>query len=277
MLEKHIRKIFSVFCLGMMVLFVMRLNVDAWTNINWMMMGAAAISCLLVFRLFVWIFNFSYGLVCMLNGALIAFMLPSISSALLGGLMFIYGARLFMFTRKRFNSDSYQFRVSKIREADAGLPIFVKVAMWVQCVFLYTFHMFGVYTAASVMTVDLWVSVAAILILVGILIESLADEQKQVAKRNTPDKPITTGVFARWRHPNYAGEVIVQIGLIVAGVSAVGGGWANYAAVVIAPLYVILLMIAESGIADERQMQRYGDDEGYKNYASKSGSLFPRL
>jgi steroid 5-alpha reductase family enzyme len=104
----------------------------------------------------------------------------------------------------------------------------------------------------------------------------LADQQKQNAKHRAPTTFVASGIFARWRHPNYAGEIIVQMGLIIAGIAAVSAGWANYAAVTIAPVYVILLMIAECTRSDKYQMSRYGDDDAYKNYVARSGSIVPR-
>ena len=276
-MDKHIRKIFSVFVLGMITLFIMRINAGEWGMVNWGMLLLAAISCLLVFKCFVFIFNFSYALACILNGIFIAVMLPSVSSTLLGGAIIIYGLRLFLFTLSRYRSESYQPRVENVNKEDAKLPFPIKIALWIQCSFLYTFHVFAIYMVASVVVLNSLLFAGIFLILLGIFIEALGDAQKQSGKRKTPDTFITSGILARWRHPNYMGEIIVQIGLIVAGISAVSAGWADYAAVIIAPLYIILLMVSEGGRADKYQLLRYGDDEGYKSYVARSGSLLPRL
>jgi len=276
-LDTHIRKIFSVFVLGMIGLFVMRISAGEWTVINWAMLFVASLCCLLVFRCFVWVFNFSYALVCILNGALIALLLPSIASLLLGGAMVVYGLRLFLFVWKRVRSESYRSRVDNIHEEDQKLPFPVKIALWAQCSFMYTFHLFALYMVASAYVLNAWVFVAVAVILLGTFLEALADEQKQDAKRQNSGTFVTTGVYARWRHPNYMGEIIVQMGLIIAGIAAVGSGWGNYAAVLIAPAYIILLMTAESIRADKYQLQHYGDDERYQAYMNLSGSLLPRL
>jgi steroid 5-alpha reductase family enzyme len=275
-LDTHIRKIFSVFVLGMIVLFVMRLMAGEWTTLNWIMMAVAGISCLLVFRSFVFIFNLSYALACIFNGAILALELPSAGSALLGGAMFIYGLRLFWFVWDRMQSDSYLPRVDNIRKEDAKLPFPVKIALWVQCTFMYTFHLFAIYLIGVGQVTGPVVIVAALIIIFGTVVEGLADQQKQEAKNRAPTSFVASGIFARWRHPNYAGEIIVQVGLIIAGVVAVSAGWANYAAVIIAPLYVILLMVAECTRSDKYQTLRYGDDEAYKSYVARSGSIVPR-
>ena len=276
-MDKHIRKIFSVFVLGMIVLFGMRLSVGAWTELNWVMMAVAGLSCLLVFRSFVYVFNLSYSLACLFNGLILALELPSAGSFLVGGAMAVYGLRLLWFSWTRIHSDSYQPRVANIAIQDAKLPGFVKVALWLQCTFMYTFHQFSVYMIGSSQTMNALVLAGGLLILVGTLIEGLADQQKQLAKYRDANSYVSTGLYANWRHPNYGGEIIVQLGLIVAGLGAVSVGWGNYAAVTIAPFYVILLMIAECQRADKAQLQRYGDGTDYKNYAAQSGSYLPKF
>ena len=75
----------------------------------------------------------------------------------------------------------------------------------------------------------------------------------------------------------HAAEILVQVGLIVAGVGAVSSGWLGYLAVVVAPLYIILLMIAECGRADRYMDLRYGDRADFREYVGRSGSILPRL
>jgi steroid 5-alpha reductase family enzyme len=276
-LDKHIRKIFSLFVVVMIALFVMRLRADIWTLPNWVMLGAGMLACVLVFRSFVYVFNFSYGLASMLNGAFLAAWFANAPAILLGGAMFIYGLRLFLFTWFRVHSDSYAFRVKISADADAKLPVAIKWALLLQCGFLYCFHLFGVYFAGEVATLSTSVIIAVVMILTGTLIEGLADAQKQKAKAIAPDVYVTSGLFSRWRHPNYVGEILVQIGLLIAGIGAVATGWGNYAAVIVAPLYVILLMISECGRSDAYLELRFGDKAEFRQYKDNSGAFLPRI
>ena len=261
----------------MIALFVMRLRADIWAPLNWAMLAISMLSCVLVFRSFVYVFNFSYGLASMLNGALLAVWFANIPAMLLGGAMFIYGLRLFLFVWFRVRSESYAVRVEASADADAKLPVAVKFALLVQCGFLYCFHLFGVYLAGEVATLSSSVIIAVVVILAGTLIEGLADAQKQKAKAIAPDRFVASGLFSRWRHPNYIGEMLVQSGLLIAGIGAVTTGWANYAAVIVAPLYVILLMIAECGRSDAYMELRYGDTDEFRHYKESSGSFLPRI
>jgi steroid 5-alpha reductase family enzyme len=276
-LDKHIRKIFSVFALGMIILFVMALQMGIWSPLNWAILIASAVCCLLVFKSFVYIFNLSYGLACVVNGSIFAIWFSNSAAILLGGAMVIYGLRLFLFTWFRMRSESYQPRVKNIVIADAAMPFGVKIALWVQCSFLYCFHLFAFYIAGQVAVINLSVVLGVAIILVGTVIEGVADAQKQNAKAAAPDTFVMSGLYNRWRHPNYTGEILVQLGLIVVGIGAVPSGWMNYAAVVISPLYIILLMVAECGRSDKYMALRYGDKEEFKGYLQQSSSMLPKF
>ncbi len=274
---KHIRKIFTVFALAMVVVFVMRVSAGAWSVVNWGMLAVAAVVCLLVFRCFVFIFNYSYALACLLNGLLIAGAVQTPAAFVLGLAIAAYGLRLFVFTWQRTHSASYAPRVAHVRQESAKLPPPVKAVLWLQCTFLYTFHTLGIYMAARQGPLSDSVLIGAAIILAGIVIEALADAQKQAAKRERPDTFVTTGLFARWRHPNYIGEIIVQLGLLIAGVAAVVPTWGNLVAVSAAPLYIVLLMVSECLRADDQMALRYGDQDAFRRYRERSGTFLPRF
>ena len=123
-----------------------------------------------------------------------------------------------------------------------------------------------------------WVILGGALILVGLLIEALADQQKQAAKYRDSNAFVSDGLYMLVGViPTMLAKSLWQIGLIVAGVGAVSAGWGNYAAVVIAPFYVILLMISECTRSDKAQLARYGDTDAYKTYVANSGSMLPRF
>jgi len=275
--DKHIRKIFSVFALVMLALCVVAVIGGFWSTLNWIMLTGSAVCCVLVFLTFVYIFNFSYALACILNGTLLAVWFMNGPAILLGGAMALYGLRLLLFTWFRTRSPSYAPKVKNVQQADAYMPTPIKVALWVQCSLLYCFHQFATYIAAQVGWISPAVLAGTALILIGTLVEGLADYQKQQAKALAPDQFVSRGLFSRWRHPNYAGEILVQVGLIVAGVGSLTAGWLNYVAVTVAPLYIILLMLAECTRGDRHMQTRYGASELFRAYAARSGSVFPRI
>jgi len=276
------RAIFSVSALIMMALFGYGAAIGAWSMVNWGMLAVAFICCLLVFVRFVFVFNFSYALCAIFNGALIWAARPSAASALIGTAAILYGLRLFAFSWSRTRSKSYAGRMDNIVQADEGMPMPAKILMYVMVTWLMTFHLMSAWFVAEAAMLSPGIIIGGIIMLAGTLLEGAADWQKQQAKNRAPDAYIATGVFSRWRHPNYLGEIGLQIGLMVAGLSAITSttpvinGFVDVIMVVIAPLYITILMICESQRVDDYQFSRYGADPAWRDYRERSGSLFPR-
>jgi steroid 5-alpha reductase family enzyme len=110
----------------------------------------------------------------------------------------------------------------------------------------------------------------------GFGIEVIADRQKSAfAARTKTESPwIDEGLWARSRHPNYFGEILLWSGIALCGVSCFSGGeWAA----LVSPLFVALLLTKISGVPmlDERAMERWGDDPAYLAYRAKTRMLLP--
>jgi steroid 5-alpha reductase family enzyme len=112
----------------------------------------------------------------------------------------------------------------------------------------------------------------------GFAIESISDYQKRVfRKENNPSKSfIHTGLWARSRHPNYFGEIILWTGIAVIALNTLNG--IEYVTL-ISPVFVYILLTRMSGvnllerIADER----YGHLEEYQRYKRNTPVLVPKL
>ena len=87
---------------------------------------------------------------------------------------------------------------------------------------------------------------------------------------------MTGGLYARLRHPNYLGEIVFQVGLIVVAVAAAPGSWA-LAAGVAGPLYIAILMYYAARDQDHQQSQRYGTDPAYQSWRNQTSCLLPGL
>ncbi len=270
-----IQTVFSVFALIMMVVFCYGAAVGTWSIVNWGMLAGAMVCSLLVFVCFVYIFNFSYALCAIFNGALIWAFRPSVASALICSAAILYGLRLFTFSFVRTRGASYAERMKKIVQADQEMPLPVKIMLYIMVTWLLTFHLMAAWFVASSAVLTPGVMVGGIVMLASILLEGIADWQKQRSKNRDPDAYIASGLFTRWRHPNYLGEIGLQVGLMIAGLSVVGSV-GDALIVVIAPLYITILMISEAQGADEQQLKRYGSRPAWREYRERSGSLFPR-
>ena len=271
---KPIRIIFSVFCLNMLGLLIWRISDGMWSDVNWGMLLVAFVCCLLVFANFVYVFDYSYALCVALSSLLILWALPSLVSALMAGVGIAYGLRLFVFTRQRIHSHSYASRTERSKQEDAKMPVSIKVALWVQCALLHTFHLMALYYVAEKGVLTPGIGIGVAIMFFGTVIEAVADAQKQSAKAQEPNALVIRGLFSHWRHPNYAGEILFHVGLIVAGLAA-ADNWVEMIILLISPLYIVLLMISESQRVDSLHAEKYVDDAMYKNYRAHSGSLLP--
>lgn len=273
---RKIQIIFQVCGLVMLALVVLRIRSGDWALANYLMLGTAAVCCLLVFVRFVYIFNYSYALAAMLNGALLIVVQPGPVTYLLGGAACLYGARLFWFSWSRQHHPSYASRMATVIQADEAMPTPVKVILWVNCTLLLTFHLMAVYFATAATSLSFGIVLGGVIMLAGTFIEGLADWQKQQVKNAASDQPVLSGLFRHIRHPNYLGEILLQVGLIVAGLACIGT-LGEALAVMIAPGYIIVLMIAESRRVDTTQETRYWDHAQYQAWRAQTGSLLPRF
>jgi steroid 5-alpha reductase family enzyme len=124
-----------------------------------------------------------------------------------------------------------------------------------------------------------WIGALGLLLwLIGFLMEAVADNQKRVFKqqKNTHKEFIQTGLWARSRHPNYFGEILLWIGVAIIAYPAL---YQWQLITIISPLFVILLLTKISGISmQEKQAdERWADDAGYQAYKKRTPVLIPKL
>lgn len=115
--------------------------------------------------------------------------------------------------------------------------------------------------------------------LAGLVLETVADEQKLAAKETSPDDPVMTGTYSIVRHANYTGEVLFWLGIVGAGQLALPASapWLSRAQNAFGPLLMTWVMFGAAKRLDTTGQEKYKDNAKYKDYASRTGSLFPRL
>ena len=125
---------------------------------------------------------------------------------------------------------------------------------------------------------SIWDGIGLTVWIIGFGIEVLADSQKATfnAKPENQGRWIDEGLWARSRHPNYLGEILLWTGIACFGIPCFEGlemvAW-------ISPLFVYLLLTKISGvpILDERCLERWGDNPDYQRYRSEPPALIPHL
>ena len=116
------------------------------------------------------------------------------------------------------------------------------------------------------------------LFILGFVIEVMADMEKSAFKANqeNKDKFITTGLWARSRHPNYFGEIVLWTGIAVMSFSSLEG--LQYLTL-ISPIFTYLLLVYVSGVRmlEARGDLKWGDDPAYQEYKKKTPVLFIKI
>lgn len=124
-----------------------------------------------------------------------------------------------------------------------------------------------------------WIGAFGLLLwLIGFAIEAIADNQKRRFKqqKNTHKEFIQTGLWARSRHPNYFGEILLWIGVAIIAYPAL---YQWQLVTLISPLFVILLLTKISGISlqEEQADERWADNDDYQTYKKNTPVLIPKL
>ena len=120
--------------------------------------------------------------------------------------------------------------------------------------------------------------IGAILFIVGLSIEVIADNQKSVFRsvEANKNKFITTGLWAKSRHPNYLGEIVLWFAVAVMSFSSLTG--LQYITL-ISPIFTYLLLVHVSGVRmlEARSDIKWADNQEYQEYKRETPVLFFKL
>ena len=112
----------------------------------------------------------------------------------------------------------------------------------------------------------------------GFGIEVAADEQKRRfrARPENLDRFITTGVWARSRHPNYFGEILLWFGVAVAAFPSLSG-WSMVT--LVSPLFVWLFLTRVSGVPllEAAADRRWAGNPEYEAYKASTPVLLFKM
>lgn len=121
-----------------------------------------------------------------------------------------------------------------------------------------------------------WIGLA--IWIIGFSFEVIADAQKSRFKADPANegKFIQSGLWSVSRHPNYFGEILLWVGVLVIAAPALQG-WQWIA--VLSPIFVFVLLTRVSGIPllEAKAKRKWGDDPEYQAYRARTPRLIPRL
>jgi steroid 5-alpha reductase family enzyme len=197
-------------------------------------------------------------------------------SLLLLALIVIWAGRLGTFLFRRVHKSGKDGRFDEIKTSFwRFLTVWTLQGLWV------TFTLAAALAAiTSSARQELgWVALIGLVVwLFGFAFEVIADNQKSRFRADPANKGkfIQSGLWAKSRHPNYFGEIVLWVGVAIIAMPALQGWqWAT----MISPLFVALLITRLSGVPllEKRADETWGGQEDYEAYKKRTPTLIPKL
>ena len=189
----------------------------------------------------------------------------------------VWAGRLGIFLFRRINKDGKDERFDKAKKKFFWfLQYWMGQAAWV----VFTA---GASILAILSPIEAELEVLAIIGIFlwwsGFLIEVISDYQKRKFRETSDPKTmfISTGLWAKSRHPNYFGEITLWVGMAVISLSSLSG--IEYVTAIVSPVFIYLLLVKLEGvpmlerIADER----YGELPDYQEYKANTPVLMMKI
>ena len=201
---------------------------------------------------------------------------PDARSLAIAAMVAIWAVRLGAFLFARIRRQGYDRRFDRIRHDPAGFFLtWTLQGLWVS---LTLSSALGAVTATTAVPLG-WPAAAGIALWgAGFIVEVTADAQKRRFRLQPEnvDRFIATGLWARCRHPNYLGEILLWTGVAVTALPALDG-W-RYVTLV-SPVFVWLLLTRVSGIPllEAQADRKWGADPEYRAYKARTPALVPRI
>ena len=243
----------------------------------WLFVAAMVISSI-GFKNYVWFISLGYGFSIAGEGILMLIMYGSTltpGTILCCALFILYGLRLGGYLAIReLGSSSYKKNMKGEIKEGSTVPFGVKIAIWITCALLYVTQVSGVfYRMVNAVQDNALVFVGAVVMLLGVSLETAADIQKNAAKKVNPRRFVDTGLYRIVRCPNYLGEMIFWTGVLISGIGAVSG-W-QWIVVAIGYIGIIFVMFSGARRLEIRQDKNYGKDPEYQKYVTTVPILLP--
>lgn len=255
----------------------------------WDLLGILAIVCAVLcavgFYKFVYFLSIGYGF-AVAGGGIAVFIMALVVRTeaplwvllVQAALFLAYGIRLsgFLLVREIKNA-AYRKTLKEATGNEKKMPFFVLFTIWVCVAILYTAQVSPMLFRVTNNTTGVILPVIGFAVSVfGLILESIADNQKSAQKKENPDMVATKGLYKMCRCPNYLGEIIFWTGVFVSGINTYStvGQWII---AIIAYICIVFIMFNGAQRLEKRQMARYGGNKEYNDYANKTPIIIPLL
>ena len=253
------------------------------------LLAVCAVMCAVGFYKFVYFLSIGYGFAVAGGGiaVLVMYLINPTNTpvwiVLVETALFIaYGARLsgFLLIRELKNASFRKTDVAKdtlAKNNEKKMPVFVLAAIWITVAVLYTMQvspmLFRVVNNSSDAVVPV---IGFVVSIFGLVLETIADNQKSEQKKARPDMVATQGLYKIVRCPNYLGEITFWTGVFISGITAYKT-FGQWLVAILAYVCIVYIMFNGAQRLEKRQMARYGDNEEYNEYANKTPIIIPLL
>ena len=244
----------------------------------WLFVAAMVISSI-GFKNYVWFISLGYGFSIAGEGVLMLILYGqrlTFGMILCCCLFIIYGLRLGGYLAIReMGSSSYKKNMKGEIKEGSAVPFGVKVAIWVTCALLYATQVSGVfYRMHNGAPDNVCTFIGAGIMALGLTMETIADLQKNAAKKVNPKRFVDTGLYRLVRCPNYLGEMLFWTGVLVTAFGAVSY-WGQWVVIAIGYIGIIFVMFSGARRLEIRQDKNYGHDPEYQKYVTTVPILLP--
>lgn len=188
----------------------------------------------------------------------------------------IWAIRLGIFLFKRVIKVGEDKRFEHAKKSFSKFLMFFNIsALWV---FLTIVNVLTMIINNSDSVTDLFFIIGFKIVIIGFIIEVVADMQKRKFRTNISNKGqfISSGLWSISRHPNYFGEMMIWVGMSFVTIPILIG-WQFIT--LISPIFVIFLLTKVSGInlLEASANDKWGADKNYQDYKDKTSVLIPFL
>ena len=239
----------------------------------------ALIFCACGFYMYIYFFSLGYGFSIAAIGAVLLFMFRGTVSAGTAAqclLFIIYGLRLGGYLLIRdLRSSSYRKVLDPELKRSRAMGIVPKLSIWISCALLYTLQTSPVlFRLQNGDGTNPALTAGAVIMFLGVVIETLADYQKSQAKKIRPYRFVDTGLYRIVRCPNYFGEILLWTGVLISGIGSLHG-IVQWACAVAGFLLIIYVMFSGARRLEMRQDKSYGKDPEYQKYIATVPIILP--
>lgn len=233
---------------------------------------------------FIYFFSIGYGLAISVLSVTIAVLFRNVitlPTAILCGVLFIYGIRLALYLLLRERRSASYKKILYQPDNTKKKPLFAMFMIWISCALLYVGQVspmsFFLYNSSlGIETSSAWSWAGMAVAALGVIIEMVADAQKSAAKRKNASRFVDTGLYRIVRCPNYFGEVLMWTGSYIICFGAACTLW-QWVIATLGYIGIVYVMFSGARRLELRQAETYGSDPSFQAYIKSTPLILPLI